>query len=100
MVTPRFQKGLHCKMCSWTHLSWLPPWVELQHVLLDNTKDFLPQLYKSGHGGTKHSSKFDVVLMRQGLCYCRDHSFHCLPPQKLELIGLQGDGGSSEASGT
>jgi len=100
MVPPRLQQGLNCIMCTQTELSWLPPWVELQHVHLDNTKDFKPQLYKSGQGDTEHPSKFDVVLMRQGLCYCRDHSFHCSPPETLELAGIQGDGGSGEPSGT
>jgi len=35
-------------------------------------------------------SKFDVILMRQGLCYC-DRSCHvkCPPPKKLDLAGIE-----------
>merc|ERR1712137_604617 len=38
----------------------------------------------------RHSlEKFDVILMRQGLCYCKDHSFDCRPPEKLNLTGVK-----------
>jgi len=66
--------------------SWLPPWLELQHVCLDNERNFKSQLYKCGL--CTHSTKFDVVLLRQGLCYCKDYSFECRPPEKLNLAGV------------
>lgn len=77
--------------------SWMPPWLELQHVRLDNNKNFKPQLFKCGL--CPHSAKFDVVLMRQGLCYCQDQSFDCRPPEKLILTGIEGRDGSDEPSG-
>jgi len=49
---------------------------------LDNKKDLAYQLYD------QHLLKFDVVLMRQGLCFCRDLSFDCQPPSQLYLAGL------------
>jgi len=83
---------------SQTQSSSLPPWVELKHVHLDNEKNFKPQLYNSGQ--IQQLPKFDVILMRQGLCYCKDHSFECLPPEKLELAGIQGEDSSDGPSGT
>lgn len=83
---------------SQTRSPWLPPWLKLQHVHLDNKKNFKSQVYKFGQG--QHTAKFDVILMRQGLCYCNDHSFECLPPEKLELSGIQGDGSCDGPSGT
>lgn len=77
---------------------WMPPWLELQHVCLDNTKNFKPQLVKCGL--CPDSAKFDIVLMRQGLCYCEDHSFDCLPPEKLILAGVRGEGNVGGPSGT
>jgi hypothetical protein len=53
---------------------------------LDNTQDLASQL------SDQQLSKFDVVLMRQGLCYCHDPSFDCQPPRKLHVAGLQGNG--------
>eukprot|EP00931_Biecheleriopsis_adriatica_P049291 TRINITY_DN2850_c0_g3_i1.p1 TRINITY_DN2850_c0_g3~~TRINITY_DN2850_c0_g3_i1.p1 ORF type:complete len:462 (+),score=62.66 TRINITY_DN2850_c0_g3_i1:55-1440(+) len=78
-----------------TEYCW-PPWLELQHVCLDNLKNFKPQLDKIGQG----HSKFDVILMRQGLCYCEDHSFWTLPPKQLNVSGVRGDGSSEGPSGT
>jgi len=78
--------------------SWMPPWLELQHVCFDNEKDFKPQLYKCGL--RPHSVKFDIVLMRQGLCYCQDWSFECWPPEKLNLAGIEGKAGTYGPSGT
>ena len=69
--------------------SWVPPWLELQHVRLDNEIPFAPQIHESFAGACPHwQQKFDVIWMRQGLCYCRDHSFDCLPPEKLEVTGV------------
>jgi len=31
---------------------------------------------------------FDIVLMRQGLCYCQDNSFDCPPAKKLIFSGI------------
>eukprot|EP00854_Cymbomonas_tetramitiformis_P028313 gene28313-35073_t len=77
--------------------SWVPPWLELQHVHLDNETHFGPQLHESFAGSSLHHlEKFDIILMRQGLCYCKDHSFDCLPPEKLEVTGVKGDGGCGE----
>jgi len=86
--------GFQCVQ-SQTQSSQLPPWVELQHVHLDNEKNFKPQLYKFCQ-----CRKFDVILMRQGLCYCQDHSFECLPPEELHLAGVQGEESSDGPSGT
>lgn len=74
---------------------WLPPWIELQHLNLDNNKDLASQF------SDQQLSKFDVVLMRQGLCYCHDPSFDCQPPRKLHVAGLQGNGAcNGPSSGT
>ena len=71
--------------------SWVPPWLELQHVRLDNEIPFGPQIHGSFAGLCPHwQQKFDVIWMRQGLCYCRDHSVDCLPPEKLEVTGVTG----------
>ena len=68
--------------------SWVPPWLEMQHVRLDNEMPFAPQIRQWGHTTAKDSQhKFDIIWMRQGLCYCKDHSFDCLPPEKLEVTG-------------
>ena len=63
--------------------SWVPSWLELQHVHLDNETSFGPQIRDSCS-----QKKFDIVLMRQGLCYCKYHSFDCLPPEMLEVSGV------------
>lgn len=80
-----------------TH-SWMPPWLELQHVCLDNQKNFKPQLRKCGL--SEHSLTFDVVFMRQGLCYCQDRSFHHRPPEALTMSGIEEENISSGPSGT
>lgn len=81
------------------HWKGLPHWIELQHVHLDNLKNFKPQLNKFAKL-CQHSAKFDIVLMRQGLCYCKDHSFDCLPPMKLVLSGVPGTDNFDGPSGT
>jgi hypothetical protein len=77
----------HCREAQ--ELSWMPPWLELQYVCLDNQKDFRPQLHECGL--YSHSEMFDIVVMRQGLCYCEDHSFQCRPPREVKLAGVAGD---------
>lgn len=78
--------------------SWMPPWLELHHIRLDNKQHLIPQLFKFGL--YQQSAKFDVVLMRNGLCYCWDHSFKVSPPEKVKMIGIKGEDGSDEPSGT
>lgn len=59
---------------------WQPqslPWIlptHLQHrfVALDNTHDFGPQLYNNSQ--VENGQFFDVVLLRQALCFCDDPS--------------------------
>lgn len=53
-------------------LPWqLPMFLEHRFIALDNTKDFAPQLY---NGQCEAGQLFDVVLLRQGLCFCDDPS--------------------------
>ena len=53
-------------------LPWqLPIFLEHRFIALDNTKDFAPQLY---NGQCEAGQLFDVVLLRQGLCFCDDPS--------------------------
>lgn len=49
----------------------LPIYLEHRFIALDNTKDFAPQLYNSQ---CEAGQLFDVVLLRQGLCFCDDPS--------------------------
>lgn len=77
--------------------SWMPPWLELKHVCLDNSKSFKHQLTKCGL--CTHSAKFDVVLMRQGLCYCEDPSYEVCPPEELIVAGITGEDLSDGPSG-
>lgn len=54
-------------------LPWqLPRWVDHRFVALDNTHDFVPQLYSTAQ--CEADMRFDVVLVRQGLCFCDDPS--------------------------
>jgi len=54
-------------------LPWnLPPWIEHRFVALDNTQDFVQQLFSTSQ--CKADMLFDVVLVRQGLCFCDDPS--------------------------
>jgi len=54
-------------------LPWhLPGWLDHRFVALDNTRDFHPQLYSSSQ--CQEDQLFDVVLLRQGLCFCDDPS--------------------------
>jgi len=54
-------------------LPWhLPPWIDHRFVALDNTQDFVTQLYNNQQ--CESDTLFDVVLVRQGLCFCDDPS--------------------------
>lgn len=54
-------------------LPWhLPAWIEHRFVALDNTRDFVPQLFTNSQ--CEADMLFDVVLVRQGLCFCDDPS--------------------------
>jgi len=79
-----------------TRYHW-PAWLEVHHVRLNNTANFKPQLLKCGQ--CPPDAKFDVVLMRQGLCYCHDNSYHSRPPQQLEVVGVKGKDASYAPSG-
>lgn len=50
----------------------LPRWLQHRFVSLDNTRDMAPQLYAGSQ--CQGSPLFDVVLVRQGLCFCDDPS--------------------------
>lgn len=77
--------------------SWMPAWLELHHVRMDNKLDLKSQLYKAGL--CPNAAKFDVILMRQGLCYCEDRSFDVRPPEMLQITGIKGEDGSGKPSG-
>lgn len=54
-------------------LPWqLPCWLEHRFLSLDNTHDFEPQLFATAQ--CEEDLRFDVVLLRQGLCFCDDPS--------------------------
>jgi len=54
-------------------LPWqLPVYLDHRFIFLDNTQDFGSQLYS--HGQCEVGQLFDVVLLRQGLCFCDDPS--------------------------
>ncbi|CAE7319033.1 unnamed protein product [Symbiodinium pilosum] len=54
-------------------LPWqFPMYLDHRFIFLDNTQDFASQLY--GHGQCEVGQLFDVVLLRQGLCFCDDPS--------------------------
>jgi len=54
-------------------LPWqLPVYLDHRFIFLDNTQDFGSQLYR--HGQCEVGQLFDVVLLRQGLCFCDDPS--------------------------
>lgn len=50
----------------------LPPYIDHRFVALDNTVDFAPQLFSNSQ--CEVDTQFDVVLIRQGLCFCDDPS--------------------------
>jgi len=55
----------------------LPPWLEHRFVALDNTRDFVPQLFAGGAHGVSQcedNHRFDAVFSRHGLCFCDDPS--------------------------
>eukprot|EP00927_Polykrikos_kofoidii_P018226 TRINITY_DN18402_c0_g1_i1.p1 TRINITY_DN18402_c0_g1~~TRINITY_DN18402_c0_g1_i1.p1 ORF type:complete len:470 (-),score=82.70 TRINITY_DN18402_c0_g1_i1:137-1441(-) len=47
----------------------LPPWLDHRFIALDNTREFGPQL-----NSQCESPFFDIVLVRQGMCFCDDPS--------------------------
>jgi len=54
-------------------LPWhMPPWLEHRFVALDNTRDFITQLFANSQ--CEPDQYFDVVMVRQGLCFCDDPS--------------------------
>jgi len=54
-------------------LPWrMPLWLEHRFVALDNTRDFVSQLYATAQ--CEEDMLFDAVLVRQGLCFCDDPS--------------------------
>jgi len=54
-------------------LPWqLPAWIDHRFVALDNTRDFVHQLYSTAQ--CEADMRFDVVLVRQGFCFCDDPS--------------------------
>ena len=96
---PRIERLVPLKQAS-----WVPSWVELQHLRLDNQTHFGPQIdeFFVGSSHLESPKKFDIILMRQGLCYCKDHSFDCRPPEKLEITGVKWESHECDpgASGT
>lgn len=60
----------------WWHPQYLPwrwpAWLQHRFVSLDNTRDLGPQLLANAQ--CEEKPLFDVVLVRQGLCFCDDPS--------------------------
>lgn len=64
VVSPWWQQQYH----PWP----LPQYIAHRFVALDNTSDFGPQLFSNSQ--CEGDLQFDVVLVRQGLCFCDDPS--------------------------
>lgn len=67
-------------------LPWrFPGWIEHRFLSLDNTRDFESQLYATAQ--CEEDLRFDVVLLRQGLCFCDDPSKTSLAwPREVSVV--------------
>jgi len=79
-------------VCEWWNqqrLPWpMPGWLDHRFVALDNTQDFVRQLY--GTSQCQAGMLFDVVLVRQGLCFCDDPSkFSTSWPTEVHISSTQ-----------
>mmetsp|Transcript_14036 Transcript_14036/g.25277 ORF Transcript_14036/g.25277 Transcript_14036/m.25277 type:complete len:433 (+) Transcript_14036:46-1344(+) len=75
----------NCRNKPQSKLPYLPKWIELRSLEVNNQEDLVSQFTTQ----CRMPPKFDAVVMRQGLCFCEDLSWEVIPPKEVQIVGLQ-----------